>query len=179
METEAVPTQNEVAQVPKLNDDVAAKVEQAEDGFAPVPEGVYILQLMEDVTVHEGDKAPYWRWQFEVPKEHDGVELERAGRRFWTNTSTSDAAYFKLKETFGAFGVPTNTDTEELVGRRVKAEIIIKTIQGGQRKGDLGNEIAKLHPIDWATSDEDDHTPATGKVSTAKAKGGSSEDPLF
>lgn len=165
--------------MPKLKDDVATKVDQAEDGFAPVEEGVYILQLMEDVTVHEGDKAPYWRWQFEVPKEHEGTELANAGRRFWTNTSTSEAAFFKLKETFGAFGVPTNTDTEELVGRRVKAEIIIKTIQGGQRKGELGNEIAKLHPIDWATGDNDADTAKSSNPKLAKGKGGDNSDPLF
>lgn len=165
--------------MPKLMDDVAAKVEETEDGFKPVDEGVYILQLMEDVSVHEGDKAPYWRWSFEIPKTHldaDGteVELERAGRKFWTNTSLSDSAYFKLKEMFGAFGVPTNTDTEELVGRRIKAHIIIKTIQGGNRKGELGNEILKALPIDHTEASEDS---AGGAV--AAAAGGSDKDPLF
>lgn len=158
--------------MPKLKDDVAAKVDNAEDGFAPVEEGVYVLQLMEDVTVKEGDKAPYWRWQFEIPKEHDGVELDKAGRRFWTNTSLSDAAFFKLKETFGAFGVPTNTDTEELVGQRVKAHITIKTIQSGARKGELSNEIVKLFPVD-----HEEDAVETASVSTAK--GGDNSDPLF
>lgn len=160
--------------MPKLDSTTAAKVEATEDGFKPVEEGVYILQLMEDVSVHEGDKAPYWRWTFEVPKEHEGVEQEKAGRRFWTNTSLSDSAYFKLKETFGAFGVPTNTDTEDLVGRRVKAMIVIKTIQGGNRKGELGNEISKMFPLDH---DENADAVEDSKVSTAK--GGDNSDPLF
>lgn len=172
--------------MPKLNDDIAKKVEQAEDGFKPVPEGVYILQLMEDVEVREpqnanknGEKVPYWRWTFEVPKEHEGKELEYSGRRFWTNTSLSDAAYFKLKETFAAFGVPTNTDTEELVGRRVKALITVKTIQGGQRKGELGNEISKLLPLDADTAADEAKLLAAPAGPEGLAKGGSSEEPMF
>lgn len=158
--------------MPKLDDKKAAAVDQAEDGFKPVPEGVYIVQLMEDVDVKEGDKGTYWRWTFEVPKEHEGEELEHGGRRFWTNTSLSDAAYFKLKETFGAFGVPTNTDTADLVGRKVKAMITQRVIQGGQRKGEIGNEISKLLPL---SHDE----AAEAATEQAAAQGGSKEDPLF
>ncbi len=166
--------------MPKLDDKKAAAVDQAEDGFKPVPEGVYILQLMEDVDVKEGNKGTYWRWTFEVPKTHveekDGekveVELEHGGRRFWTNTSLSDSAYFKLKETFGAFGVPTNTDTAELVGRKVKAMVTQRVIQGGQRKGEIGNEISKLLPLS-----HDEAAEAAQAVDTAK--GGDNSDPLF
>lgn len=158
--------------MPKLDDKKAAAVDQAEDGFKPVEEGVYILQLMEDVDVKEGNKGTYWRWTFEVPKAHEGEDLAHAGRRFWTNTSLSDSAYFKLKETFGAFGVPTNTDTAELVGKKVKALIVQKVIDGGQRKGEIGNEISKLFPLS-----HDENAEATKAVETAK--GGSSEEPLF
>lgn len=158
--------------MPKLDDKKAAAVDQAEDGFKPVPEGVYVLQLMEDVDVKEGAKGTYWRWTFEVPKEHEGEELEHGGRRFWTNTSLSDSAYFKLKETFGAFGVPTNTDTAELVGRKVKALVVQKVIDGGQRKGEIGNEISKLFPL---SHDE----TAEAATEQAAAQGGSKEEPLF
>lgn len=157
--------------MPKLDDTKAAAVDQAEDGFKPVEEGVYILQLMEDVDVKEGDKGTYWRWTFEIPKTHEGKDLPNAGRRFWTNTSLSDSAYFKLKETFGAFGVPTNTDTAELVGRKVKALITQKVIGGGQRKGDIGNEISKLLPLSHEEDAVTDATPA--------AQGGSKDEPLF
>lgn len=158
--------------MPKLDDTKAAAVDQAEDGFKPVEEGVYILQLMEDVDVKEGDKGTYWRWTFEIPKTHEGEDLPNAGRRFWTNTSLSDAAYFKLKETFGAFGVPTNTDTADLVGRKVKALITQRVIQGGQRKGEIGNEISKLLPL---SHDE----AAEAATEQAAAKGGSKDEPLF
>lgn len=156
--------------MPKLNTATAAAVDSAEDGFKPIEEGVYVLQLMEDVEVAEGKKGPYWKWTFVVP-----ADAERyAGRKFFTNTSLSEAAFFKLKETFGAFGVATDTDTEELVGRRVKALISITTIQGGQRKGDLGNEITKLMPLDDETP-----TGATA-VDTEKASGAKKDsEPLF
>lgn len=158
--------------MPKLNQDVAQKVNDAEDGFKPVPENVYIVQLKEDVDVKEGAKGPYWRWTFEIPETHEGEELQYAGRRFWTNTSLSDAAYFKLKETFAAFGVPTDTDTEDLVGQKVKAVVIQRVIQGGQRAGEIGNEIDKLLPLD--------HEEGEAKEAVTVAAGGSdNKPPLF
>lgn len=156
--------------MPKLNDETASKVENAEDGFKPVPEGVYTLKLVEDVDVKEGQKGPYWKWTFEIPEG-----MEHAGRKFFTNTSLSDAAYFKLKETFAAFGVPTNTDTEDLVGQQVKALIITKTIQGGSRVGELGNEISKLLPLD--TEDDDVKVPAG--VGAAPSKSAKDDEPMF
>lgn len=150
--------------MPKLNNDTAAKVDSAESGIDPVEEGIYVLRLREDVTVREGQAGPYWAWTFEIPEGQ-----EKAGRRFFHNTSLSEQAFFKLKETFEAFGVPTNTDTEDLVGKTVKAHIIIKTIQKGQRQGELGNEIKSLHPID-----HDGGAPSG--VNTAKA---AADAPLF
>lgn len=158
--------------MPKLLPDAAAKVEAVEDGFKPMPEGVYILQLREDVEIKEGPQGPYWKWSFEVPKEHDGEEQPNSGRRLFTNTSLSDDSYWKLKEVFKAFGVATDTDTEDLVGKRVKAVVVIRPIGGGARKGELTNDISKLHPLDY---DED---AATEKADAA-AKGGSSDEPMF
>lgn len=158
--------------MPKLNADTAKKVEQAEDSFKPVPDGVYILELREDVEVADGPKGPYWKWSFEIPEAHEGKDLEHAGRRFWTNTSLSADAFWKLKETFAAFGVSPDTDTEDLVKKRVKAVIITGTIQSGPKKGQERNEIDKLLPLDA----ED---PEVGGVSAAGSDEGSKEEPLF
>jgi hypothetical protein len=160
----------------KLNTETARKVEKAEDGFKPVPDGVYVLELREDVEVGEGGKGPYWKWTFEVPETHDGKDLDYAGRRFWTNTSLSEAAFFKLKETFAAFGVPTDTDTEDLVKKRVKAVIVTGTIQQGARKGEERSEIQRLLPLD--ADDPDVGTSGAG-ASPNMDKGGSTEEPLF
>lgn len=160
--------------MPKLNAETAQKVENAEDGFKPVPDGVYILELREDVEVAEGPKGTYWKWTFEIPAEHDGKSLEHAGRRFWTNTSLSDAAYFKLKETFGAFGVPTDTDTEDLVKKRVKGVIITGVIQSGAKKGQERSEIDRLLPLD--ADDPEVGTPAASGGGDDK---GAKDEPLF
>lgn len=162
----------------KLNTETARKVDEAEDGFKPVPDGVYIVELREDVDVREGEKGVYWSWNFEIPTEHDGKELDYAGRRFWHNTSLSDAAYFKLKETFAAFGVPTTTDTEDLVKRRIKVVIRTEIQQRGKNKGKEQSVIDQLLPLnaDVATSASTANADSPG-VSTAK--GGSDEEPMF
>lgn len=158
--------------MPKLNTSTASKVEEAEDGFKPVPDGVYIVELREDVEVRESEKGTYWSWVFEIPEEHDGEKLAHAGRRFWNNTSLSETAYWKLKETFAAFGVSADTDTEDLVKRRVKAVIITEIQQRGKNKGREQNAIDKLLPLngDAADAEADRLTPTTD---------GSKDEPLF
>lgn len=154
--------------MPKLNTETAGKVENAEDGFKPVPDGMYVLELRQDVEVREGDKGPYWSWEFEIPADHDGVDLQHAGRRFWENTSLSENSYFRLKQMFAAFGVPANTETEDLVKRRIKAVIVTEIAQRGKNKGNEQNRIEKLLPLD---SD----APAVADTVT----GGSKDQPLF
>lgn len=159
----------------KLNQAVAEQVDNAEDGFKPIPEGVYIVQLMADVEVGEGKRGPYWKWAFEIPAQHEGEDVQHAGRRFWTNTSLSSDSFWKLKEAFTAFGVSTDTDTEDLVGKRVKAHIGVEVAKGGSRQGEPVNTIKKLLPLD--SESDAVAAPAGGAVSTAK--GGSSDEPLF
>lgn len=157
----------------KLNQQVAEQVENAEDGFKPIPEGVYIVQLMADVEVGEGKRGPYWKWAFEIPAQHEGEDLQHAGRRFWTNTSLSQESFWKLKEAFEAFGVPTSTDTEDLVGKRVKAHISVEVARGGQRQGEPVNTVKKLLPLAAETE-----LAAGDAVSTAKASA-PSDEPMF
>lgn len=150
--------------MPKLNAETAKQVDKAEDGFKPIPDGVYVLELMQDVEVAEGPSGTYWKWTFQIPEDAD----EFGGRRFWMNTSLSSAAFWKLKETFQAFGVATDADTEDLVKKRVKGIIINTVIQKGPKKGQERNEIDKLMPLD-----SKDEGPATGKG------GGSDDEPMF
>lgn len=161
----------------KLNQDVANQVAEAEDGFKPIPEGVYVVQLMDDVEVGEGARGPYWKWTFEIPeKDADGEPMQYAGRRFWNNTSLSQDSFWKLKETFEAFGVSPDTDTEDLVGKRVKALVVIEIARGGSRKGEPVNSLKKLLPLDSEVQAPGASGDAGG-VSTAK--GGSSDEPMF
>jgi len=136
--------------VPKLNQKVAKAVEKAEGGkFDPLEPGVYHVRLR-DVTAKEGAKGIYWAWEFDV------VEPDAKGR-LWTNTSLSEAAHFKLKETFEAFGVETDTDTDELLGKVCRAQVTITTIQAGNRKGEQTNSVTKLLPADDEFEIPDEH----------------------
>lgn len=128
----------------KLNKELQEQTDKAESsGFEPLPDGVYHLRLMDVDTTREGPKGPYWSWEFDV------VENEQfKGRKLWNNTSLSESAAFKMKETYEAFGVPLDTDTDDMLGMVVKAQVSQRTIQSGSRQGDLGNQIDRLKPAD-------------------------------
>jgi hypothetical protein len=129
--------------MPKLDDAVAGEVEEAESmDFTPLKPGIYACKLLE-VEVKEGQKAPYWNWKYEVL---EGQPNE--GRFLWNVTSLSPKAAFKLKETFEAFGVPANTDTDELCGCVVNLQVDQRTIQSGAKAGQTGNQVAQVLPFD-------------------------------
>lgn len=162
----------------QLNAETASKVEAAEDGFKLLDPHIAILQLIADVEVKQGAKGDYWQWDFQTV---EGSEIG-SGRKWKYRTSLSDAAFFKLKELFLAFGVPTSTNTDELVGKKVRAEIVVKTIGGDSaRAGELTNEIKSLLPLDGPTGKTGDAPVQIAKVpgAVADGKGGSTDDPLF
>lgn len=139
----------------KLNKDLQKQTDSAESsGFDPLPDGAYHVRLRDVDTTREGNKGPYWSWEFEVVDDvkftAEGQEKEQSskGRRLWNNTSLSPAAAFKMKETFEAFGVPSSTDTDEMIGQVVKAVVSQRTIQEGSRKGEVANQIDRLKPAD-------------------------------
>lgn len=128
--------------------------DNADSGFAVIPDGAVHLRLRDVDATREGGKGPYWSWEFEIVEPETIVmgdppkETSIKGRRLWNNTSLSKAAAFKMQETFDAFGVELDTDTDELIGKVVKAIISQRTIQEGNRKGEVANQIDKLKPAD-------------------------------
>lgn len=168
--------------MPQLNDSTAQKVADAEDGFALLDPGVYLVQLVE-VEVKKGDKGPYWAWRFDIPEG-----LAHSGRRFYENTSMSEAAFFRLKGVFAAFEVPTTTNTDDLLGRQIRLVVGHETINKGPNMGKLRNCIDKLLPKDGPTGTDEETFKEVGvtpsrDVSLEKGdesfEGGSKEDPLF
>lgn len=124
----------------KLNKKLQDRVDKAEtSGFEPVPDGVYYLQLFDVDASREGPKGPYWSWEFNIVESD-----EYDGRKQWNNTSLSAAADFKMKETYEAFGVPLDTDTDDMLGMVVKGQISQRVIQSGDRMGEMGNQIDRL-----------------------------------
>ena len=138
----------------KLNKKVASAVDKQEDrgDFEAMPPGIYEFKLR-SVEPAEGAKGPYWKWEFEC------VEDEYKGRRQWLNTSLSENALWKFKEVFKAFGVPADTDTDELVDEHVNLVISQAIIQQGQRKGEMGNQVDRVKAITDDGDDEDDDSP--------------------
>ena len=130
-----------MAKLAKKQQEIVGKAESS--GFDPMPDGAYHLKLRDVDTTREGAKGPYWSWEFEVVANE-----EHNDRRLWNNTSLSEAAAFKMKETFDAFGVGVDTDTDELIGKVVKAIVSQRTIQDGARKGEVANQIDRLKPAD-------------------------------
>jgi hypothetical protein len=128
--------------VPRLTKQQATAVAKSDawGSFAPVSPGIYAAQLTK-VEVREGTEAPYWSWEYQL------LDAER-NIRAWDNTSLSDKAYGKLKAVFEAYGVDTGTDTDELVGSVMALRLGQRTIQGGNRKGELTNSIEEVMPID-------------------------------
>lgn len=170
--------------MPRLDAGTAEKVANAEDGFKPVDPGVYVAYLAEDVTEKQGQKGFYWRWVFVIDElDNEGNPQQFAGRKLFTNTSLSDAAWFKLKEMFAAFGVPTESEANELVGQKVRLQVKTVVIQQGNRKGEVGNEVAKALPlagpvgvgIDGSGEAVEGAAPAVSTVKTDKKP----EKPLY
>lgn len=129
--------------MPKLTKQRAKKVEAAEGGsFDVLDDGMYVGRLRE-VTVGEGNAGPYWQWVYEIPEG-----FEHAGRRFWNITSLSEKADWKMKETFDAFGVPADTDTDELCGQLVLLSVSQVTQQKGKNAGKLTNQVDEVLPYD-------------------------------
>lgn len=137
----------------QLNAEMASKVEAAQDNSGLIDDGIYLAVLTEDVTVKDGTKAPYWTWIFQItPEDAEGQTQAFAGRKLFHRTSLSDSSFFKLKETFEGFGVSPATDTEELVGKKVRLHIIQKMGQRGtDREGQLQVEVKGVLPADGPT----------------------------
>ena len=142
--------------MPQLPQEEAAAVnEQESSSFDALPEGTYLATLT-DVEIREGTVAEYWSWKYgdlvlmdtDPPTPYPGSQ--------WNNTSLSENARWKMKETFDAFGVPADTDTDELLGEPVRLVITQRVIEKGARMGEIGNNVDRVLP---AEPDDEDAEP--------------------
>ncbi len=133
--------------MPKLDENAAQKVASAESTGGIMDEGIYEMTLTK-VEVATGPKGTYWKWEFTVPED-----APKFGKwKQWLNTSLSEAAAWRLKEVFEAFGTTPDADTDDLIGQSVRVEVGVNTIQSGPRTGEPGNNIKKVLPLDGATA---------------------------
>lgn len=160
----------------KLNKKMQDEVKNAATGFAPMAEGVYHFMLKDVDPTREGGAGPYWSWEFECVEQEpqpilvldaegksDGsTELKSVrGRKQWNNTSLSQA--WSLKQTFDAFGVSSDTDTDDVIGKVVKLVLSVRTIEQGNRKGELTNNVDRVLPPDPEVLAEHDKRQAAAK----------------
>jgi hypothetical protein len=125
---------------------VAAQEGQGE--IQVLPPGLYRAKLR-DVNDKQGAKGTYWEWVFEITQRGPGK-----GQLAWENTSLTEAAEYKMKQVFDAFGVPATTDTEDLIGREVMLQMDVRTISKGPRMGEERNEIKIVLPLTDADQDD-------------------------
>lgn len=143
--------------MPKLPKAVAKRVGEAEStgSFEALPEGTYIVQLIDVDGSKEGPAGPYWSWEFDVVSDSDG-DTALAGRKLWSNTSLSEKADFKMKEVFEAFGYTTDSDTDEMVGEKIKVSVSQRPIEKGARKGQVGNNIERHMSLESTGEEPED-----------------------
>lgn len=134
--------------MPKLNSQKAEAVSTATSAFPLIPEGLWPAKLLavESRENRIPGKDGYWRWEFEIHYTDD-EGVDRTGKQ-WENTSLAEAAAWRMKQAFDAFGVSTDTDTDDLCGKWCQAQIGQEVIGAGSRKGEMGNIIVKLLPLD-------------------------------
>ena len=142
--------------MPKLSKEKAAAVNEAEGqgDFEALPEGRYIAELTGVDGDGKGPKGPYWTWQFDVVDVPGTAGEGHGGRKLWLTTSLGQD--WAVKRAFEAFGVPADTDTDELITQVAVLMVSQREIEKGQRKGQLGNNVDNILPLT-----EEDEVPAS------------------
>lgn len=136
--------------MPKLDGNVAEQVDKAESGTQLIEEGLYEMVLIEVAATGKdgqplvGKAGPYWSWTFAFPEDAERY----AKRRAWRITSLSPDSAWVMKQMFDAFGVPADTDTDELIGKRAMVEIGHRTVTQGDNAGDIKETVKKVLPLD-------------------------------
>lgn len=146
--------------------------------FEPLEDGVYVLSFEEDVEVKVGPKGTYWAWKF-VANQEDNPGMTRTKVTLFHNTSLSEKAAFKLHETYAAFGVSARTDTEDLVGQKVRGKVIQQVIEQGKRAGEIGNSLDELLPKNAAAETDDIDKALAAEAKKQPGPGKKSDKPLF
>jgi hypothetical protein len=145
--------------MPQLDPNIAKEVAAAESDseFEPVPDGTYTM-ILANVEAKMGPKGPYWTWEFRIPSDAP----KYANRAFWTNTSLSEQSRPFLKRMFDAFGVPADTNTELLCGRKASVVVGNEVQAAGERAGQIRNTIVRVtksSESSYSGADGDDDIP--------------------
>jgi len=132
---------------------MAKKVHSAESNRSDlVPEGMYVLELTGVTVSQRPDRNGnnYWIWAFKVADgDHKGAKLRN-------NTGFADDQLWSVKAMFDAFEVKPNVNTDDLIGKQIRASVDQHEITSGARKGQLANGIVDVMPAGSGADDGDD-----------------------
>lgn len=143
----------------------AAEAAAQGGSFAAIDAGIYTGRLakvkasVSKVKPEGGGGNPMWELEFDEVKDLDGKR--QPGRQF-TNLVIVDTAMWKVGQFFAAYCVPEETDTDELIGHRIRLVIGKRVIAVGQRAGQEGNDINGFNPLD----PDDEGYAASQKLAT-------------
>ncbi len=150
--------------MPKLPDEEATTIDQHEDtGFAAHEAGIFTGRLAEVSVSEQAGPSGFhqWLWKFDIldevrvipepVKAADGTTSQaapytRTDAKIVSFMSLSPKATFKKKEHFDAFGVPANTDTDELIGRIASLRISKTKATQGKNIGKWVNNVEEVMP---------------------------------
>ncbi len=127
--------------MPKMTKAKAKQVDNSNSGFEPIEDGIYFARLVNVGVKEAANGNPYWQWEYKIEEEGP-----YNGRVIWDNTSLSDAALWRLNSVFKAFGVPADTDTDDMLGLGCELSIEQKVIEQGTRAGEIGNNVSRVLP---------------------------------
>lgn len=159
--------------MPKLAKALAKNAkEKAGDwqSFEALEPGLYLVRLRKVDDTGEGKAGPYWTWETETVEVGD----QPTGRRFWDITSLSEKAIGRMGKVFESFGVPTDTNTDDLIGNLVCQSIGVEIQRQGERTGEKRNVVREWLPADAHPLYEEfegETNAATGKVTDPDAFG--------
>lgn len=154
--------------MPQLNPDQAKQATEAESGSVLIEDGIYEMVLTACTALDKDgnplateNAGPYWSWEYTFPE--DAPKYKK--RKVWDKTWLTEESAWKMNQVFTAFGVPTSTDTDDLVakGARALVEINSYTIQKGPKTGEERNGVKQVLPLAGAKP------AAAGKSTPAKS----------
>jgi hypothetical protein len=124
----------------KLTDEEAKQVDESTN---VIDEGIHEMVLIE-VKEGEGPKGRYIRWVFAIPED---AERWRNMRASTVISRASEGWQNRIKRMFKAFGVPSDTDTDDILGQRVRVKLGTNLYEG-----ELQNNVKGVYPLEGGNS---------------------------
>jgi hypothetical protein len=144
--------------------------------FVLVPEGDYIAKV-HDIEQNEGDKAPYWAWQFKIRD----TDAKYNGQTIFTNTSLSPQSLRFLRQELEALGVDIgksirDIDIDDLIGRecvltidhdssydgRPRPKVVAwRPLEEDDEQAEVADDEGDTEEEETETEEEDEETEVT------------------